>query len=206
MTAVLKNVSTAAPRRACVMIAASVLAFSGCTGAAEHRMAVSAYAGHDASAYCGHPRRPIPTQLDEWRPVERAMGRIGMMTHGIVFRIALPRRDLKVKADGVNIQASLALNGDAAFSRYCDGTMLMGDLVVTDDELPRVTEKLQEAGFRQTAIHKHLPQSTPSIWWTHFMAMGDPVSLAQRLKAVVDVTSTRTSASRPRRPARTPST
>ncbi|MBV9026698.1 MAG: DUF1259 domain-containing protein [Streptomycetaceae bacterium] len=189
MTVVPKSVSTGVPRRASVMIAASTLVLSGCAGAAGHRMADLADAEH-AAASCGHPRQPIPTQLRDWHPVERAMGRIGMMTNGIVFRVPLPRRDLKVKADGVAIQASFALNGDAAFSRYCDGTMLMGDLVVTDAELPRATEELQEVGFTQTAIHKHLPQSTPSIWWMHFMAEGDPVSLGRRLKAVIDVTGT----------------
>jgi hypothetical protein len=153
-------------------------------------MAASLSSGRGTFAYCGHPRRPIPTRLSQWHSVEQATGRIGMMTNGIVFRIPLPRRDLKVKAAGVEIQASFALNGDAAFARYCDTTVLMGDLVVTNAELPRATEKLQEAGFMQTAIHKHLPQSTPSIWWMHFMAKGSPVSLGRRLKTVVDVTGT----------------
>ncbi|MCQ4085036.1 DUF1259 domain-containing protein [Streptomyces sp. RB6PN25] len=170
------------------MIAAFALTLVGCVGAIGHRMGDSAYVGHDAAAYCSHPRRPIPTRLGEWQPVERAMGRIGMMTNGIVFRIPLPRRDLKVKAGGVEIQPSLALNGDAAFARYCDGVILMGDLVVTEPEIMPATRQLQEAGFTQTAIHKHLPQSTPSVWWMHFTAKGDPVSLARRLKSVVDVT------------------
>jgi uncharacterized membrane protein YgcG len=182
-----KSTSTGIPRRASVMIIASVLALSGCADAAGYRTADSAYVDH-AAAYCRHPRRPIPTKLREWHPVEQAMGRIGMMTNGIVFRVPLPRRDLKVKAGGVDIQASLALNGDAAFSRYCDGTVLMGDLVVTDAEVTRATEELQRAGFMQTAIHKHLPESTPPIWWMHFMAKGDPVSLGRRLKTVIDVT------------------
>lgn len=61
----------------------------------------------------------------------------------------------------MKIGASLALNGSADFARYCDGTMLMGDLVLTENELPKATEALQEAGIEQTALHKHLPDQKP---------------------------------------------
>ncbi|GAA0695782.1 hypothetical protein GCM10010193_58070 [Kitasatospora atroaurantiaca] len=43
----------------------------------------------------------------------------------------------------------------------------MGDLVVTEDELPEVTNALQAAGLEQSAIHKHLLQQSLAIWWTH---------------------------------------
>ncbi|RDH13814.1 LppY/LpqO family protein, partial [Tsukamurella pulmonis] len=43
-------------------------------------------------------------------------------------------------------------------------------------------------GIEQSAIHKHLLEHSPQVWWTHIHAMGDPVQLATALKAVLDVT------------------
>jgi hypothetical protein len=89
----------------------------------------------------------------------------------------------------VAIKPGLSLGGYAAFAKYRDGTMLMGDLVVTEAELPKVTDALQAAGIDQTAIHKHLLEQSPPIWWTHVHAMGDPVTLAQGIKAALAETA-----------------
>ena len=67
--------------------------------------------------------------------------------------------------------------------------MLMGDLVVTENELQKVTDTLQSAGIAQTALHKHLLEQSPPVWWTHIHAMGDPVKLAQGLKTALTVTA-----------------
>jgi hypothetical protein len=74
-------------------------------------------------------------------------------------------------------------------ARYDDGTMLMGDLVVTEAELPKVTDVLQSHGIDQTALHKHLLEQSPPVWWTHVHAMGDPTQLAQGLRAALDATA-----------------
>lgn len=67
--------------------------------------------------------------------------------------------------------------------------MLMGDLVVTEDEVPKVTDALHANGIEQTALHKHLLEQSPPIWWTHIHAMGDPTQLAKGLKAALDATT-----------------
>jgi len=67
----------------------------------------------------------------------------------------------------------------------------MGDLVVTEEELVKVTDALQRNGIAQTALHKHLLEQTPSVWWTHFEAEGtDPTGIARGLKAALDATAT----------------
>ncbi|MFI6690063.1 DUF1259 domain-containing protein [Streptomyces sp. NPDC050485] len=166
-------------------LTASALALAGCGAAAGHR--ADGHAGAPGHVHCPHLQRPIATADADWQPVAEALGRTGALRENVVFGISLPRRDLKVTSRGVDIGSSLALNGSADFARYCDGTMLMGDLVLTEDELPKATEALQEAGIEQTALHKHLPEQTPPIWWTHFQAMGDAVTLARKLKAVLEV-------------------
>jgi hypothetical protein len=102
----------------------------------------------------------------------------------------LVRNDIQVTTDGVAIKPGLSLGGYAAFARYGNNeTLLMGDLVVTEAELPKVTDALQAHGLAQTALHKHLLQQNPPVWWTHVHGMGDAVQLAQGLKAALDATS-----------------
>jgi hypothetical protein len=62
--------------------------------------------------------------------------------------------------------------------------------VVTESELPKVTDALQAHGIEQTALHKHLLQQDPPIWWTHLHATsGNPTALAQGVKAALDATA-----------------
>ena len=100
------------------------------------------------------------------------------------------RNDLQVTTDGVAIKPGLSLGGYAAFVRYGNNeTLLMADLVITEAELPIVTDALQSHGIAQTALHKHLLQQTPPVWWTHVHGMGDATRLAEGLKAALDATS-----------------
>jgi len=64
-------------------------------------------------------------------------------------------------------------------------------LIVEDDlDLARVmTAALQSHGIEQTALHKHLLEQSPPVWWTHVHAMGDPAQLARGLKAALDATA-----------------
>lgn len=95
---------------------------------------------------------------------------------GNVYRVALPRTDLAVTSQGVAINPGLPLGGYAAFTRYPETTMLMGDLVVTEAEVPKLTDVLQGTGIAQTALHKHLPQQSPPVWWTQWRRWATPSS------------------------------
>ncbi|EME60922.1 DUF1259 domain-containing protein [Amycolatopsis decaplanina] len=134
----------------------------------------------------------MKTTEADWKGVADALGRSGKLSGETVYRVGFPRRDLPVVSKGVRIKAGFALGSYAAFVRYRDGkTMVMGDLVITEDELPRVTDVLQRNGISQTAVHKHLLAHEPQVWWCHIHAEGtDPVAIAQGIKAALDVTTT----------------
>lgn len=124
---------------------------------------------------------PVQTNEADWKAVADALGRPGKLADGTVYRVSFPRSDLSVRSRGVNVEPGLALGSYAAFARYPDTTMVMGDLVVTEEELQRLTSALQDNGISQTAVNKHLLEHTPAIWWAHFEAEGqDPVALARR--------------------------
>lgn len=135
---------------------------------------------------------PVRTMEADWAFVADVLDREGKLSDGTVYRVGFPRRDLRVESEGVTIAPGLALGSYAAFSRYAGGTtMVMGDLVVTEEELPKVTDALQRAGIAQTAVHKHLLQQTPAIWWTHFHGESEEAAaLATGVRDALDQTGT----------------
>lgn len=133
----------------------------------------------------------LTTTEADWKPVGDVLGRAGKLgDNNTAYRVNLVRNDLQITTEGVAIKPGLSLGGYAAFVHYGNNeTLLMGDLVVTEAELPNVTDALQSHGIAQTALHKHLLEQTPPIWWTHVHGMGDATQLAQGLKAALDATS-----------------
>lgn len=148
--------------------------------------------GQHGTAASGQAAKPVTTSQQDWQGVAQALGRPGKMKNDTAYRVSFPRRDLTVTSKGVEIKPGLALGSYASFARYPDGTtVVMGDLVVTEDELPKVTDALHAHGIGQTAVHKHLLQQQPPVWWTHFHASGpDAVKLAQGVRAALDQTAT----------------
>ncbi|UQA91126.1 DUF1259 domain-containing protein [Streptomyces halobius] len=144
------------------------------------------------AAATGKGMEPVKTSEEDWKGVADALGREGKLSGGTVYRTGFPRSDLKVTSKGVTVKAGLSLGSWAAFARYGDGTtMAMGDLVVTEEEMPKVTDALQKAGIAQTAVHKHLLAHSPQVWWTHFHAQGkDADKIARGIRAALNTTAT----------------
>lgn len=184
------------PRARALVAAVMVAGVAGCGNA-------STQPGHPPGAQPRPPaaqqpiaQQPVATTEADWSGVAQALGRPGQLTE-TVYRVALPRSDLGVVSRGVPIKPGLSLGGYAVFTRYPDATMLMGDLVVTEAELPRVTDALLTNSVDITGLHKHLLEQSPAIWWMHVHAMGDPVQLAKGLRAALDATAIPPSASSP---------
>ena len=103
----------------------------------------------------------------DWSAVDRAIGRAGAEQPGGVHRYSFPRSDLSVTLDGVTIKPSLALGSWAAFQPMGDEAMVMGDLVLTHDEVNPVLSRLLASGFTITALHNHLLRSSPATMYMH---------------------------------------
>src|SRR3954467_6397487 len=89
----------------------------------------------------------------DWAAVGKALGKSGTVQPGGVYRVGLPRSDLKVTLDGVAIKPTLALGSWVAFREMGDHTMVMGDLVLTHSEVTPVMTVLEENGIDITALH-----------------------------------------------------
>ena len=126
----------------------------------------------------------------KWKAVEDAMGRPGQMQPGDVMRFAMPRKDLHVTLGDVAIKAGLALGSWAAFVHTDHGSMVMGDLVLTEDEVGPVMRKLQEGGIEVSALHNHLLGESPHVMYMHIESHGDAVKMAHAIHDAVALTKT----------------
>jgi hypothetical protein len=117
----------------------------------------------------------------DWSKVDTALGKTANV-QADVHRYGIPRSDLQVTLDGVTIKPALALGGWVAFEPAQDGTMLMGDLVLTETEVTPVMSKLLESGIEITALHNHLMRATPATFYMHVRGHGDPVKLAAAIR------------------------
>lgn len=133
----------------------------------------------------------------DWKAVDRVLGRDGAVQAGQVHRYAFPRSDLRVTLDGVRIKPALALGSWLAFRDMGDRAEVMGDLVLTQQEVNPVLSRLLEGGLTITALHNHLLRSTPSTMYMHVHGLGDAVKLATALRRAIAASQTPTTAPPP---------
>ncbi len=126
---------------------------------------------------------PAVAAEPDWHQVAQALGKSGGVQAGGVYRIGFPRTDLRVTLDGVALRPGFALGGWVAFQPMGAEAMVMGDLVLTQDEVNPVMRKLQEGGIETTALHNHLLRAEPMTLYMHIEGHGDPVQLASAIQA-----------------------
>jgi Domain of Unknown Function (DUF1259) len=137
----------------------------------------------------------LAVAADDWQEqVGAALGKTGAAAPGGIYRVGLPRTDLKVTLDGVELKAGFALGSLLAFEKMGDQGMVMGDLVLTMDEVAPVMTKLAAGGIDVTALHNHLLRNQPFTMYMHVQGNGDPVKLATVLHAALAESKTPLSA------------
>ena len=132
----------------------------------------------------------VAAEADWMIAVGKALGKTGSAMPGGIYRVGLPRTDLKVTLDGVEIKPTLALGSWLDFSKSGKQGMVMGDLVLLATEVNPVMKKLVEGGIEVTAIHNHLLRSEPFTMYMHFQGKGDPAELAGVLRAALEESKT----------------
>src|SRR4051812_15230326 len=141
-----------------------------------------------------HQHSDAPAQQQpggaDWKAVGQALGKEGSVQPGDVYKVSLPRSDLQVTAGGVRIKPALALGSWVAFKRMGDAAMVMGDLVLTEDEVTPVMTKLQEGGVEQTALHNHVLRESPRVMYMHIHGMGDGAKMAKAIHDALSLSKT----------------
>jgi Domain of Unknown Function (DUF1259) len=95
-----------------------------------------------------------------------------------VYKVSLPRGDIKPTASGVAITPPMGLTSWAAFTKTGDHVMMMGDTVLTEDQVNPVMSVALENGLEVTALHNHFFYDSPKVMFMHIGGMGSEEELA----------------------------
>ena len=105
-----------------------------------------------------------------------------------VLKINIPRNDVKVTVDGVATPTPFGFGGWLAMTKGDGGQdVMMGDLVLVEDEVNPVMSALLDNGIEVTALHNHFFFDEPHMFFMHVMAHGTAAELARNAKPAVDL-------------------
>ncbi|MCK9607975.1 hypothetical protein A1359_15750 [Methylomonas lenta] len=117
--------------------------------------------------------------------IEQLTGAKGKLdTAENAFKVTVPRSDLAVTVAGVKMTAATGFTSWAAFSPVGDKTMVMGDMVLQEDQINPVMSSALENGIEVTALHNHFLWDTPKVMFMHIGGSGDAESLATSIGKV----------------------
>jgi hypothetical protein len=128
--------------------------------------------------------------------IERLTGAKGVLDEKEgVFKVSTPRKDLSVTIGGVKMTPPMGLTSWAAFDRDGKDDIVMGDMVLTEDQVGAVMDAALDNGLEVTALHNHFIWDSPRIMFMHIGGMGPEQDLATavgRVLAKIKETSAKT--------------
>lgn len=119
------------------------------------------------------------------RSIGQIIGREGTAQDG-QYKITVPQNDLDASVDGFEIIPPMGMGSWVVFTPAAEGAVVMGDVVVLEDEIGPVQRVLLEHGFTVTGLHNHFVREEPRVMYMHVGATGSEEDLARGVKAVFD--------------------
>jgi hypothetical protein len=104
-----------------------------------------------------------------------------------VLKVNIPRNDLSVTVAGVKTPTPFGFGGWLALTKGEGMDVMMGDLVLTQDQVNPVMSALLDNGLEVTALHNHFFWEEPRIYYMHVHGHGAPMDLAKRVKPALDL-------------------
>jgi len=126
----------------------------------------------------------IPSDYQE---VLKSLDRKGDFKAG-VLKVNIPRNDLKMTIQGFSTPTPFGFGGWVALTKATDGSdVMMGDLVLLQEEVNPILSALLNNGIDVTALHNHFFWDDPHVYFMHVHGMGKAADLARRVKPALDL-------------------
>jgi hypothetical protein len=123
----------------------------------------------------------------DYQEVLKSLDRKGDFKAG-VLKVNIPRNDLKMTIQGVSTPTPFGFGGWVALTKGTDGTdVMMGDLVLLQDEVNPVMSALLDNDIDITALHNHFFWDDPHVYFMHVHGHGKAADLAHRVKPGLDL-------------------
>jgi hypothetical protein len=106
---------------------------------------------------------------------------------GNVTKINFPRTDVSIEVDGwKNVPPFMGLTSYAAFMPHGGAAMMMGDVVLLEDEVNPAMSAALDHGLQVTALHNHFFYAKPAVYFMHIGGMGSADDIAKGVKATLE--------------------
>src|SRR3982751_852763 len=122
----------------------------------------------------------------EYQQVLTTLGRTGDFKAN-VLKVNIPRNDLTVTVANVKTPTPFGFGGWVAMTKGSGMDVMMGDLVLTQDEVNPVMSALLDNDLEVTALHNHFFWEEPRVFYMHVHGHGTPADLARRVKPAIDL-------------------
>ena len=122
----------------------------------------------------------------DYKAVLSALGKTGDFKDG-VLKVNIPRNDLRVTIEQRPAPTPFGFGGWLALTKGQGMDVMMGDLVLTEDEVNPVMSALLQSGLDVTALHNHFFWEEPRVFYMHVHGMGSAADLAKRVKPAIDL-------------------
>ena len=127
------------------------------------------------------------TVPDEYQQVLKITGKSGDYNAN-VLKVNIPRSDIHVSIDNLSVPTPFGFGGWFAMTKGDGGDdVMMGDLVLLQEEVNPVMSALLDHGIEVTALHNHFFWETPRIYFMHIHGHGKPSALAERIKPALEL-------------------
>jgi Domain of Unknown Function (DUF1259) len=123
----------------------------------------------------------------DYQDVLKSLDRKGDFKAG-VLKVNIPRNDLKMTIQGFSTPTPFGFGGWIALTKATDGSdVIMGDLVLLQEEVNPVLSTLLGNGIDVTALHNHFFWDDPHVYYMHVHGMGKATDLARQVKPGLDL-------------------
>ncbi len=133
------------------------------------------------------PQTEVTNQSVDWKQIEVILGHSGQ-AKGDVLQVGVPRAE-RIMMSGMEITPRMGVATAINFQVAKDKAIVTGDFVLLANEVNPVIRELRQSGITVTAVHNHMLNEEPRLFFLHFWGYDEPMKLAQGLRKALDKTN-----------------